>query len=198
MFSSARFYFLTALASCAVTTVTSSGIIVPLYIFPGSSPACSAWSALNTAYAFDHFTRRLLISLFRISANPSLPFYVIVNPDSGPGAANSQPDASSYQGCIPQLKSHSNVKIVGYVPTGSGSRSQSAVNTDVATYAGWAAAYRPDGIFFDEVKPTSKLLSKYITYASTAKQSFDNGNGFVSNSTAMSLAPVIFTHVCFR
>lgn len=105
---------------------------------------------------------------------------MIVNPDSGPGAAGSQPDASSYQGCIPELKSHSNVVVVGYVPTGDGTRSQSAVDTDVATYAAWSSAYRPDGIFFDEVNPTSNLLSLYTTYVQTARQSFNSGSGFVS------------------
>lgn len=93
----------------------------------------------------------------------------------------SQPDAGSYQGCIPDLKSHSNVVVVGYVPTGDGTRSQSAVNADVATYAGWNSAYRPDGIFFDEVNPTSGLLSLYTAYSQTAKESFNGGSGFVSH-----------------
>ena len=70
--------------------------------------------------------------------------------------------------------------VVGYVPTGFGTRSQSAVSADVATYAGWSAAYRPDGIFFDEVNPTSSLLSLYTGYSQNARESFNDGSGFVS------------------
>lgn len=125
-----------------------------------------------------------------------MPFYIIINPNSGPGAAGSQPDATSYQGCIPQLKSHSNVKLVGYVPTQDGSRSNSKVNADVSTYAGWASAYSLDGIFFDEVNPTSNLLSKYTTFANTARQSFDSGEGLVSNPRRSNLNTD--DHVKFR
>ena len=113
----------------------------------------------------------------RLAENPSVPFYVIVNPDSGPGGA-SQPDAN-YQGCVPQLKSFSNAKLVGYVPTGYGDRSQSDVDSDVSTYAGWDVAYSLDGIFFDEVSTDEDVLAKYTAYASTAKSSFADGNGFV-------------------
>ena len=103
-----------------------------------------------------------------------MPFYVIVNPDSGPGAAGSQPNADSYQGCLPTLTESSNVVLVGYVATGYGSKSQAAVTKEVATYAGWDSAYRPSGIFFDEVEPTSEYLSLYTTYAQDARSSFDD------------------------
>ena len=104
---------------------------------------------------------------------------MIVNPNSGPGAGGSQPDFN-YQGCVTQLKAYSNVKTVGYVLTGYGSRGQSAVNTDVATYAGWAASYRPDGIFFAEVKTTSGMLPQYTAYANTVKSSFYDSARLVS------------------
>lgn len=104
---------------------------------------------------------------------------MIVNPDSGPGGANTQPD-TNYQGCLAQLKGNSNINFVGYVPTGNGSRSQSDVDADIATYAGWDSSYRPGGIFFDEVGTTSGLLSTYTAYAQTAKRSF-GGNGYVSD-----------------
>jgi len=159
----AKLKMFTALVASMATAVAGTGIIVPLYIFPGQSPGCTSWAPLLNA----------------ISANPSVPFFIIVNPDSGPGAVGSQPDATSYQGCIPQLKSHSNVKTVGYVFTENGSRSQSDVDADISTYAGWDSTYRPDGIFFDQVEPTSGLLSTYTAFASTAKQSFDSGDGFV-------------------
>ena len=120
-----------------------------------------------------------------MSANPSFPFYLIVNPASGPGSG-SQPDGN-YQSCIPKLKqASSNVVAVGYVPTGYGSDSQSGVTQQIATYAGWGSAYRPQGIFFDEVEPTSALLSLYTTYSQSARSDF-GGSGYVSTYACVQL-----------
>ena len=89
---------------------------------------------------------------------------MIVNPASGPGGANTQP-SSDYTGCVPKLIA-SNTKILGYVDTGNGGRSSAAVTQDIATYAGWHSAYRPTGIFFDDVTPSSSLFSIYSTWTS--------------------------------
>lgn len=72
------------------------------------------------------------------------------------------------------------MEIVGYVPTGSGTRAQSAVTQDIDTYAGWTSTFRPSGIFFDEVEPTKSFLSTYTTYSQQARQAFNGGAGFVS------------------
>lgn len=107
---------------------------------------------------------------FSITNHPNLPFWVVVNPASGPGATNSQPDAN-YQACIPQLRpaANPNVKVLGYVPTGFGSRAQSAVQADITTYSQWGAAYKPSGIFFDEVAANSGNEALYSGYSSFAK-----------------------------
>ncbi|KAG8689919.1 hypothetical protein FRC11_014898 [Ceratobasidium sp. 423] len=130
----------------------ASGIIFPLYIYPGTN--CAGWTPLINA----------------ITNHPDLPFWVVVNPASGPGAANSQPD-TNYQACIPQLHpaANPNVKVLGYVPTGFGSRAQSAVEADITTYSQWGAAYRPNGIFFDETSATSENQALYSGYSSFAK-----------------------------
>jgi hypothetical protein len=105
-----------------------------------------------------------------------LPFYIIINPDSGPVTNPSK----GYQTCIPKLKAaSSNVIVVGYVLTGFGSRSADDINTDVGTYAAWGSAYRPQGIFFDEINPTAKLLSKYTTVANNARATLNGGSGYV-------------------
>ncbi|KAF7790890.1 hypothetical protein EIP86_001848 [Pleurotus ostreatoroseus] len=152
---------LLALVAFCATSVLATGVIVPLYIYPASAPSCDAWSPLFTA----------------ISSNPTVPFFVIVNPASGPGGANTQPN-SDYQGCVPKLKA-SNVKILGYVDTANGNRASSAVIQDIDTYAGWSSAYRPVGIFFDDVTPSSGLLSDYTTWTSSARQALNGGAGFV-------------------
>ena len=86
-----------------------------------------------------------------------------MNPASGPGGANTQPN-SDYTGCIPKLVA-SNSKILGYVDTGNGGRASSAVSQDITTYAGWHSGYRPTGIFFDQVNPTSTYYSSYSTWS---------------------------------
>ncbi|GJE84198.1 Spherulin-4 [Phanerochaete sordida] len=146
-----------------MAAVAGTGILVPLYIYPGDAPTCSAWQPLLNA----------------IHANPFVPFTVIVNPDSGPGGApGAQPDAS-YQGCVPLLAAHANVRTVGYVPTHYGARSAADVDADIGAYAGWDAAYAPEGIFFDEVEPTSEFLALYTSFAGTARASFAGGDGLV-------------------
>ncbi|KAI0772673.1 hypothetical protein BC629DRAFT_1529328, partial [Irpex lacteus] len=67
-----------------LTGVLGSGVIVPLYIDPAGT-SCSAWTPLLDA----------------ISAILT-PFYVIINPNSGPVTT---PD-DGYQTCIPRLKAH--------------------------------------------------------------------------------------------
>jgi len=137
-----------------LSRVLASGVVFPLYIYPGTN--CAGWTAVSSV----------------IASHPTMPFYIIVNPDSGPGgAANSQPDAN-YQACIPTLRpaANPNVHVLGYVATGFGTRASSAVEADVLTYAGWGSAYRPTGIFFDETQGgTSALLTLYTSYASYAR-----------------------------
>ncbi|KAJ7588496.1 Spherulation-specific family 4 [Mycena floridula] len=139
----------------SATALLSTGVIFPLYFFPNVNfnDNCTAWQPVISA----------------ISANPTLPFLFIVNPASGPGSANSQPDPA-YQGCIPQLANHANVRIIGYVSTVFGNRDVTAVVTDIATYAQWSAPYRPTGIFFDETNATSPLESQYQSYATAVHQ----------------------------
>lgn len=125
--------------------------------------------------------RLFLTGNHSIKSNSNLHFYVIVNPDSGPGTSGSQPD-SNYQACIASLRTAGtadhNVLILGYVPTGYGSDSSSGVISSINTYSGWSSSYRPDGIFFDEVATTASALPTYQTYSSQVHTDF--GTSFVS------------------
>lgn len=114
--------------------------------------------------------------LYSIDAHPTVPFWTIINPASGPGQANTQP-GPEYQRCLPQLLSKPNVVVLGYVATTRGASSeQGRVIRDVDTYAGWAAGYKVDGIFFDEVSGQSADFATYQNFTSHAKTTF----GFVS------------------
>ncbi|KAF8885164.1 Spherulation-specific family 4 [Infundibulicybe gibba] len=141
-----------------------SGVIFPLYLYPETG--CTAWTSLITS----------------IQNNNILQFYIVVNPNSGPdGAPGSTPNAD-YQACVPALRAvgsaAQNVKLLGYVLTGYGTRSSTDVNNDIDTYSGWPSAYRPDGIFFDEVSQDVNLLPTYQAYASRVHQDF--GTGFIT------------------
>jgi hypothetical protein len=120
-----------------------------------------------------------------ISTHPTLQFLVVVNPASGPGGANSQPD-TNYQACIAQLRTTgaangNNVKILGYVATGFGNRASSAVTTDIDTYKQWTAVYRPEGIFFDEAATAASFLANYQTFSAQVKTDFGS-SAYVSRS----------------
>ncbi|OQD87940.1 hypothetical protein PENSOL_c075G08256 [Penicillium solitum] len=114
------------------STVISTGLLVPLYAWPG----IDAW---NTIYD-------------SIEAHPSIPFYLIINPSTGPG--DTEYPEEVFITAIAKLNSYSNAKVLGYTHTKQGTRSSSEVEKDIATYAKWATYtgknIRLSGIFFDE------------------------------------------------
>ncbi|CAG8972121.1 hypothetical protein HYALB_00008126 [Hymenoscyphus albidus] len=91
-------------------------------------------------------------TMHSVQAHPKLNFTVIINPSSGPGSSP-LPD-SSYTPEIQKMNAFPNVRTVGYVRTGYGSRNISEVLADVNTYSGWASNQSANiamhGIFFDE------------------------------------------------
>lgn len=112
---------------------TAISVLVPLYVYPDTS---TTWSPLfNTVHAHPHVN-----------------FTIIVNPDSGPGAAP-YPD-SNYIAGLTKLHSYPNTKLIGYVDTAYTSRSIGEVENDVSIYAGWAnytaSPISVSGIFFDD------------------------------------------------
>ncbi|KAJ7019691.1 Spherulation-specific family 4-domain-containing protein [Mycena alexandri] len=121
--------------------IQALGILLPLYIYPGSN--CAAWSPVFDA----------------ISAGSSAKWYIIVNPDSGPGATD-----QLYQTCVSQIPPSDDQIIMGFIDTQDGN-----VERDIDTYAGWPSSARPAGIYFDNINPTASQLSTYQSYVSYAK-----------------------------
>ncbi|KAF8609934.1 hypothetical protein BDV93DRAFT_517160 [Ceratobasidium sp. AG-I] len=149
--------------------VLASGVIIPLYLYPGDN--CAAWTNAISA----------------VTNHPNLPFYIIVNPNSGPGGVGTQPDAN-YQACVPKLRpAGSNVKLIGYVRTDYTNIPQATVEAEIRTYAQWNSAYHVDGIFFDEVLGSSDAQSRYSGYSSYTKQQFPGG--FVTLNPGTSAIP---------
>lgn len=111
----------------------------------------------------------------RVSAHPTVPFWFIVNPASGPGDSGTQPDSVN-QACFAQLKTYSNAEVLGYVHTSVGTRSSTDVITDIETYAAWSSSYRPVGIFFDEAATSASDQSLYATYESSVRSNFGSSS----------------------
>ncbi|KAF8123826.1 Spherulation-specific family 4-domain-containing protein [Mycena galopus ATCC 62051] len=117
------------------------GILLPLYVYPGTN--CAAWSPVADA----------------ISANSNAQWYIIINPDSGPG-----PTDELYETCVSQIPASENQVIMGFIDTEGGD-----VLGDIDTYAGWPSSSRPRGIFFDNISPTASQLSTYQSYVTHAQ-----------------------------
>jgi Spherulation-specific family 4 len=109
------------------STVTEQKIAVPSYFYPGGG-----WNQLR-------------------QGAPTVGL-AIINPNSGPGT---QQDAN-YVHEVDASKA-SGVRVLGYVATGYGTRSQAAIKADIAKYLRW---YAVDGIFLDEA-PYSCLRKPY-------------------------------------
>ena len=91
--------------------------------------------------------------LDRVAAYPNVSFTVIINPFNGPGL-DDLPD-ESYQGAIPTLTCHANVRVLGYVHTTWAKRDIGLVCKDIDKYGQWPErSGNPDlkvrGIFVDE------------------------------------------------
>ncbi len=105
-----------------------AGLLIPLYIYPENVHTNDSWNRV--------------MDLKRTYAE--VPFWVIVNPASGPGNAV---DANYTKG-IDRLIGAGCV-VLGYVSTSYGKRDASMVQEDLAT---WRKLYpRVHGVFFDEM-----------------------------------------------
>ncbi|GLB43634.1 hypothetical protein LshimejAT787_1401460 [Lyophyllum shimeji] len=165
------------LLAIVVPCAFSLGVIAPLYYDPLGD--CSRWAPISSA----------------VSDHSAIPFYLVINPDDGPGAAGSQPDPS-YDACVPNLRpaSNSNAIVLGYVNLSSKAVSSALVEID--TYAGWSSTSRPTGIFFDST--TADSVTEYQSLVSHARE---KGFNFIAmdpgeppHSDYYSLADLINTY----
>ncbi|HUP90633.1 MAG TPA: spherulation-specific family 4 protein [Solimonas sp.] len=89
------------------------------------------------------------------SAASSAPLTVVMNPNSGPGAAAD----ASYTAAIDAVRANGG-RVIGYVATGFGGRAAAAVKADIDSYL----AFYPvlDGIFLDEM--TNDADAAHLNY----------------------------------
>ncbi len=87
------------------------------------------------------------------------PYWVIINPNNGPGSA-AQADYQNAVTAARQAGEH----VLGYVLTGYGRRSPADVAADVARYHSW---YGVNSIFFDEAPVKAAYLGAYQGYVAS-------------------------------
>jgi hypothetical protein len=137
-------------ATSAAAPQSTTGIMIPLYTYPGGT-----WTNVISVQ----------------EANPGVPVVAIINPDSGPGAGSDP----NYVSGILSLQA-AGVTVIGYVPTGYGSTSISAVEAMVNDYKSW---YPVTGIFFDEMSNVAGYEGYYSTlnaYAQSLGFTYTVGN----------------------
>lgn len=161
-------------------------VLVPLYIYPTSN---TTYDPLHKAYVFQLLSpNSQLTTPDSIQEHPNLNFTVIINPNSGPGDS-ALPD-DSYTPEIAKLNSFPNVRTVGYVRTGYGTRNISDVLADVATYSGWASGVNISmhGIFFDEAP--YDYNEGNATFLTTINQAVKNSTGIQPDRLVSDFMPI--------
>jgi hypothetical protein len=124
-------------------------------------------------------TQLCLLTAVSAQAHPNVDFTVIVNPCSGP-CIGSLPD-QVYLDEIPRLRSHPNIRSLGYVATHYADKPIEEVLAEIDIYARWPkiandTKMRVDGIFLDET-PSTYDADEY-EYLKTAAQAVRNGTTF--------------------
>ena len=114
-------------------SIERTGLLIPLYLYPEN---------IHTNAVYNR-----LMSLKR--KYETVPFWVIVNPDSGPGTGVDE----NYDKAIDRLRG-AGCQVLGYVSTRYGQRTVAQVREDLSR---WQRMYPAvQGIFFDEMKYEDK------------------------------------------
>lgn len=123
----------------AETGGSGTGVIVPLYSYPGPS-----WQTL----------------IQDKEAHPSVPVIAIINPASGPGSSQ---DPNFLSGI--QTLEAAGITVLGYVWTDYGGIQISQAEQEISTYSQW---YPVNGVFFDGMSNVPGFESYYSTLTSYA------------------------------
>ena len=121
--------------SVAQTSTSISGVIIPLYSYPGAT-----WTKVASSK----------------DAHPNVPIFTIINPNSGPGYSKD----TNYVNGINYLRSH-HVSVIGYVYTSYASRPLQNVEKDINAYFAWYPNL--NGIMFDEMSNVAGHENYYWT-----------------------------------
>ncbi|KAI1383974.1 spherulin 4-like cell surface [Hypoxylon trugodes] len=160
-------YSILSLSALVASAAAKPGIILPLYEYPSGDVATADWNGAIAA----------------ATAHPDVDFYVIVNDNSGPPYTPNPPDAiKDFASFLGVWNALSNVKLIGYIATSYGGKSDSDVEAAVDQYTAWTTAegwtagtsydIHVDGIFFDEIDTSTSQLSHNTAITKYAKSKF--------------------------
>ena len=143
-------FFLGFLPLISSSTASTTGIIIPLYTYPGNT-----WE-----------------SVISIKTNfPEVPILAIINPNSGPGETKD----TNYESGIKDMRD-AGIKVIGYTWTNFTIRDIADVYSDIDQYKKW---YDQDGVFLDEmsnIAGNEKYYSNITSYANIQNFPYSVGN----------------------
>jgi hypothetical protein len=149
--------FSSTLPQRAPVSQHTTGILLPLYIYP------LVWILGNAYEQLGNIA----------TAHPSVGITAIINPDSGPGTAQN----IDYVEGISILK-NAGIRVIGYTYTSYGSRPIADVEADIDRYISFYGS-SISGVLFDEMAYTSGNENYYKTLSNYAKSkglTFTAGN----------------------
>lgn len=146
-----------------------STIAVALFVF--AMPTAHALELLVPAY-FYPVDEGVTYWQTLADAAPDVAITAILNPDSGPGAA-----FDSDYAAVANAFQAAGGRLIGYVYTGYGARSEAVVKAEIDRYY---AQYGVDGIFLDEVSNLAQHLGYYQSLHAYIKGGFAR-NHIVAN-----------------
>ncbi|KAI0459121.1 Spherulation-specific family 4-domain-containing protein [Xylaria acuta] len=179
-----------ASALLMATSVSATGILLPLYTYPSAEHGDGA---ANWRPALD-----------AMAASAAVPWLAVVNPGDGPGQTGGAPGNgdANYLAGVSQLNAQPNVQTLGYVRTGYGAAPQAELQANVTTWASWASYAGDgdggenvgvDGIFFDEA---SAADFEYLNVAVAHARAAFGSKQIVAVCNFGSAAPAEFYAIC--
>lgn len=142
--------------STLLSTVSATGGLLPLYLYPSAvwNDGAALWKPAIDA----------------IAAYPSVQWLAVVNPHNGPGLSGLPGDNDvNYISGVSQLNAHSNVKTIGYVRTQWSTSSMDELKKNITTWKNWSTYTASNigvrGIFFDEASDNYAYLSQAVNFA---------------------------------
>ncbi|KAJ0420222.1 Spherulation-specific family 4 [Aspergillus carlsbadensis] len=158
-------YLAATLAS--ITSASATGVLLPLYTWPSEG----AWDPVYDALA----------------AYPEVDFYVIVNPNSGPG--DSSPPASEYITGVTTLNSYANAHTIGYVRTNWADRDMDDVKQDIDVYSQWAS-YSGSGSGSDSSSSSTTTAKKRAQRARRFRSPCSNQDTYTDTAEDTGTEPI--------
>lgn len=133
-------------------TIAAAALLAAVLAPAGNAFADDGNGLVVPMYGWDAGWSRLIDAK---DENRNTEIIAIINPSNGPGGGR-----DSHWSDVTDDLQDAGIKVVGYVGTGYAGKSAGSVKDEVDAYHDW---YDVDGIFFDEVSPSSESYYDDVT-----------------------------------